>query len=180
MEPVAAITLAKTIISKTGLGRWISKKVGKVIGEKTAHKVVAIAQQVTGVSSVDEVLDCLSKDKAAAIQVRNTLMQNEHTLQMTMVEDRQNARAMYVEKNEMADAIAERVIRFNHWVVVLLILANCAVAYYVQERGLALALGNLISLSIGALWQERQQVVGFFFGSSLGSKQKSQWQLEQR
>lgn len=79
---------------------------------------------------------------------------------------------LYSTNPAMADYIAKRIVNFNHWLVLLLVAVNCAIFVFAENQALVVALSNLISLSIGYLWQERQQVVGFFYGSSLGSKMK--------
>ena len=54
----------------------------------------------------------------------------------------------------------------------LLVGANALALCFIKEATIAVAVGNVIGASIQALWNERQQVIGFFFGSSLGSKMK--------
>ena len=44
----------------------------------------------------------------------------------------------------------------------------------IKEPTAAVTAGNVIGASIAYLWNERSQVVGFFFGSSIGSKLKDQ------
>ena len=58
--------------------------------------------------------------------------------------------------------------------VVVLIGANAAGLILVTDPTSAAALGNVLGASIAYLWNERSQVVGFFFGSSIGSKLKDQ------
>lgn len=173
MDPVSAIALAKTILNVTGLGGWAKKKIGDKFGTKTAETIGAIAQSAMKATSPEAALVELRKDPAKALMLRDRLEEREHELILAGLDDVKSAREMYTEQHDMADDVARKVIRQNHILVLLLIAANCSVALLVDESGIALALGSLISASIGALWQERQQVIGFYFGSSLGSKQKS-------
>jgi len=72
----------------------------------------------------------------------------------------------------MAEGIAKRIIHQNQWLVGVLLVANGLVLVFIENNTVALAVGNLIGGSISSLWQERQQIIGYFFGSSLGSKMK--------
>ena len=173
MDPATAITIAKGIANATGLDTWIKGKLGDVIGEKAAEKVVSIAETVTRAQSGPEALAAIQKDKAAKEAVRQKLLDREHELVLASLQDVRDARTMYGEKNEMADVIATQVIKQNHFTVLALLIANGLVLTFVEDKVLGVALGNLIGASIGALWHERQQVIGFFFGSSLGSKMKT-------
>lgn len=172
MDPLSAVALAKTILTVTGLGGWAKKKLGDKFGTKTAETIGAIAQAAMKTSSPEAALVELRKDPAKALLLRDKLEQREHELILAGLDDVKSAREMYTEQHDMADHVARKVIRQNHLIVLLLIVANSAVALFVKESGLALALGSLISASVGALWQERQQIIGFYFGSSLSSKTK--------
>lgn len=180
MEPITTIALAKKIADAAGFSDWIKEKLGDSFGEKTAEKIAAIAKVATDTATPEEALKHIQQDLEAAAEVRGLLIENEHQLKMASLEDRQSAREMYNTKNEMADKIAEQVIKQNHLVVALLLIGNGLVLYLVTDKAIALALGNLIGASISALWQERQQVIGFFFGSSLGSLLKNKFPINPR
>lgn len=173
MDPITAIALAKGIASATGLDDWITSKLGGVVGASTAGKIIDVAKVATGASSPEQALKQLQGSSESAAKARIKLLNHEHELSLAALADTQSARQMYSDKSHMADKVAAQVIAQNHWVVALLITANAAVLYFVDDKAVALALGNLIGISINALWSERQQVVGFFFGSSLGSKLKN-------
>ena len=90
------------------------------------------------------------------------------------VSDIRNARNMYLAKSTQANKIANNIMRFNLPAIVSLIAANGLVIYYIENPAVAVAIGNVIGASISVMWQERQQVVGFFFGSSIGSQEKTE------
>jgi len=177
MDPVTAITIAKGIAKYTGLGDWIKNKLGEKLGEKTAQKITHIAQVATNSATPEEALERVKLYQDEAEAVKQKLLEKEHELKLAYLEDVQSAREMYGHKNAMADKVAEQVISQNHKVVALLLLCNVLVLQYVEDTAVAMALGNLIGGSVTALWQERQQVIGFFFGSSLGSKLKNAFPL---
>ena len=79
----------------------------------------------------------------------------------------------YLDKSDMSDDIAEQIISWNLPVIGILVLANVAIVYYMQENPNLIAIvSQIIGIAIGNLFAERQSIVNFFFGSSLGSKIK--------
>jgi len=172
MEPMTAIAIAKGLASVTGFDSWIADKLGDKLGDKTAKKIIDVAKLATSASTPEEALERAKADTEAAQAIRLQLLNNEHELALAALDDIDSARQMYSHNNTMADSIAQRVITQNHWAVAILLACNGLVIKFVDDKTIALALGNLIGTSVAALWQERQQVIGFFFGSSLGSKLK--------
>lgn len=80
----------------------------------------------------------------------------------------------YKEQHAMADRIAEQVIRYNLPVIGLLVVINVLVLHYFKDDATLIAIAsNVIGVAMGHLFGERQAIVNFFFGSSLGSKKKS-------
>jgi len=172
MGVLAAITLASTVIKHTGLGSWISEKIGDNFGEQTAQKITQIAQIVTGENDPQRAVELVVANKSFSNQVKQEIVKQEHELKKLYLADVAGARELYAKKNTMADKIAERIIKWNLWAVLLLLIANLAVAHFITNPIIAVALGNLIGGSISSLWQERLQIISFFFGSSMGSKEK--------
>ena len=95
-------------------------------------------------------------------------------------QDRAGAREMYKAENKMADEIAKRVIVWNLWIVFLAIVIEILVVIYMQEKTLIAIISSAIGGLTTALLQERQQVINFFFGSSIGSKTKDKQLNENR
>jgi hypothetical protein len=75
--------------------------------------------------------------------------------------------------HKMADKIADRVIMWNLPAIALLVGANVGVVSFVENPVIAVSVGNIIGASIAYLWNERSTVINFFFGSSQGSKDKT-------
>ncbi|BFM16273.1 hypothetical protein R50073_24560 [Maricurvus nonylphenolicus] len=172
MDPLTAIAAAKGIAKLTGFDNWLSEK----LGAKTAEKIVQVAQVVTGETNPEAALAKAEADAALQSQIRDKLLEHEHEINMALFEDRNKAREMYQGTgHQQADIIANQIIKQNHWLVFLLLLLNGLAFWLVDDENLALVIGNASGFSINALWAERQQVIGFFFGSSWGSKLKDQF-----
>ena len=91
------------------------------------------------------------------------------------IQDKDSARKMYVEEHDKADSIATKIIDWNLPVIGVLLGIEIACIIYMREYPEVLA---IISAAVGGVTQslisERQTVVQFFFGSSMGSKKKQQ------
>lgn len=172
MEPITIVSSALSILKATGLSSWIGEKLG--IGESSANKIVEIAQAVTGTSDPEKALEAMSQSAAAQVEVRNKLIDNKQEIIRLQYQDRSDARDMYKNSDhKKADDIASVIMKYNLPLIVLLLVANVVAVQFIQNTAVAVAVGNLIGGSVAAMWQERQQVVGFFFGSSIGSKDKT-------
>lgn len=76
------------------------------------------------------------------------------------------------EEARMSAEIARRVIKYNLWVVLLALAVEVACVIFMDEKSLIAIISAAIGAIIQALLQERQQVINFFYGSSMGSKTK--------
>lgn len=174
MEPITVITTAMALAEATGLSSWIGRKLGGEVGEKTAEKITDIAGVITGTEDPSEMLAKIKKDQALANELKKQLIDNEQELKLAYFEDVKSARDMYkATDHKQADSIADGIIKYNLWFVLFLILINIGVILFVKEVAIVALLSNLIGASISYLWNERSTVINFFFGSSLGSKDKS-------
>jgi len=166
MDP---ITLATLILSQTGLGSWIKDKMNGAVSAPVADKIIAVAQAAIG-SPITEP-DKLTEAQQLAIS--DKLTDNAQEILRLQFADLASARSMYIStQHEMADGIAKTIMRYNLPAITLLLVANCLIVYYIKDAAIALAVGNLIGGTISYLWQERTALVGFYFGSSIGSKTK--------
>lgn len=172
MDPITMAGLALTIAEKTGLTEMLGKLIGGDTGGKVAAKVVDVAQLITGADNPKDVLARIDSDKVAATRIKETLIKQEHELKVLAIEDVKDAREMYRHSRELTNKVADVIMRFNLSAVMLLIACNGLVLYFIENAAAAVAIGNLIGASAASLWEERQQVVRFCFGSSLGSKLK--------
>lgn len=173
MAILTTLAVAAKLADAAGLTDWVKEKLGSNVGESAATKIIDVAQIVTGQTNSADALSSISNNPNFAAEFKQQILSQAHELKLAQLADIQSARTMYDGKNAMADTIAKRVIDHNHLMVCFLIVCNGLVLAFVADKVVAVALGNLIGASIGALWQERQQVINFFFGSSLGSKLKT-------
>lgn len=172
----AAVKLADVL----GIDDWLGDLVGGEPGKKVAGQIVDVAKAVTGSGSAEEAIKAIGGNAELAHKLRTSLVKNEHDLKLAALEDLKSARQMYQNTDhKMTDKIADQVIRLNPLFILLLVAANASVILYVENPAVAVAVGNVIGFSIGQLWQERQAVINFFFGSSQGSKDKTK-QLNQK
>lgn len=174
MDPITITATALSIIKATGLSAWIGRRLGGEPGERASARIVETAEGIVGGSPNKDVVKTLKADPAMTDQVRLALVAQEAELVELNMADMQDARAMYKQKNAQADKVATTIMRFNLPAILLLIVFNIGAIYFINNPTVAVAIGNLVGASISFLWQERQQVMGFFFGSSLGSKEKSE------
>ncbi len=79
----------------------------------------------------------------------------------------------YRTNNQQADKIADLVIKWNLPIIAILVLVNILIVYYMQDNATLIAIvSQVIGIAIGKLFSERQAIIDFFFGSSIGSKEK--------
>jgi hypothetical protein len=87
--------------------------------------------------------------------------------------NRNKAHETYQNKSKMADEIANQIIKRNLPIIAILVIVNLTLIYFMKEEaGLLAIASNIIGITIGNLFAERQAIVNFFFGSSIGSKDK--------
>lgn len=173
MSIVTALAIAKA----AGLGGWIVDKLkGSDSGAaKLAGKVIEFATETTGYSSPSEALASLKGNSAALQAFKDKVLEKEHELKKLVFADRKDARQMYKEDHSQTNKIAERIMTWNLPAIILLLIANAFAAHYFKDNTtLLLTIGNFIGMAVKSLFDERTNVIGFFFGSSMGSKQKDQ------
>lgn len=154
---------------------WVINKLSNSDNQAVnlAGKVVEVALDVTGVSSPKAALASLEQKNVQRELLKKRLAEQRHELVMAAFADRSDARDMYKAHHSQADQIAKGIMRWNLPVVLLLVIANCLVVFYFKDNAALLAIVcNAIGMAMQKLFDERQAVTAFFFGSSLGSKQK--------
>jgi hypothetical protein len=171
MSFFAVLGIAKTL----GLTDWISNKLSGSDNDavKIAAKVIDFASQATGESDPVKINNALIADPTLATKLKQTLLDNEHELDMAPYKDRKDARAMHNQHPEQADKIADRIMKYNLPYILFLLVANCLAMFFLREYSAILAIiSNLIGMTLKSLFDERNCVTGFYFGSSMGSKNK--------
>lgn len=159
----------------TGLFKTI-----KALAPEALDKITDVAASVyppLGVVNtlVDSVLDKAKKDKSISTEqisvIKGEAKQYEAEYKDYLA-DVQDAREMYENTDHsQADAIANKIINYNLWILLGLVIIQVVVIMYVEGQVAAVITG-VIGTITGALINERNTVVNFFFGSSKGSKDK--------
>lgn len=164
MEPVS---IALAIAKATGLDDFI---LDKIRGNKTANTVLNLAKQATGLSDPKACLEAISQNEQHALELKTLIYQHKHELSLAYYEDRADARAMYRIHPQQADKLAERIMRYNLPYIVFLLIVNCLAIYFLKEHAALLAaISNVLGMAIKSLFDERKEVSGFYFGSSMGT-----------
>lgn len=168
-----ALPLIPIISGLVSLAPSIGKWLGGSEGEDAAQVVADMARKVTGLNDAQSAVDEVLSDPIAQLEFMKLVEKNRTRLDELYLADRQDARKMYVEQNEQADKIADRITKFNVLYIMLLVAVNCLLVYFLEGNGAVLAAAsNIIGLVIRDLLAQIQAVTGFYFGSSMGSKSK--------
>ena len=103
---------------------------------------------------------------------KSVLLAEMQSMETEYLKDVQNARDMYKSTgHSKADKIADSVITWNLWIIMALVIAMSLVIMFI-DGSVSAVISGLIGTAIGNLFQERNTIIGFFFGSSQGSKDK--------
>lgn len=168
-----ALPLIPIITGLASLAPTIGKWLGGSDGENAAQAVADMARSVTGINDAQGAVNEILSDPIAQLEFMKLVEKNRTRLDELYLADRKDARAMYVEQNEQADKIADRITKFNVLYIMLLVAVNCLLVYFLEGNGAVLAAAsNIIGLVIRDLLAQIQAVTGFYFGSSMGSKAK--------
>lgn len=169
MDPLTVLGLAKFVPDVIGL---FSKKRGKD-AQKAIEAVGKVAEAVTGQSG-SAAAQAIAQDPELAYKFQLAVMADGHVQAQMELDDRRDARAMYKVNPEKAEHVAEHIMRYNIVIVFLLVIINVLAVMHLRDNTAVLAIvSNFIGIVLHALLNERQSVVGFYFGSSLGSKLKN-------
>ncbi|NQY65966.1 MAG: hypothetical protein HRT38_20250 [Alteromonadaceae bacterium] len=177
MSIIAALGIADAV----GLTDWVKSKLSNSDSNsaKIAAKVMDFAMSKTGESDPDKIQQRLSADPTLAAQLKQTLLDNEQEIDMAPYKDRQDARAMHnkhpEQADKIADKIADRVMTQNLPYIFILLIVNVLAVYFLKDQGAIIAtISNVLGMTIKSLFDERICVTGFYFGSSMGSKNKDE------
>lgn len=140
---------------------------------KTAQIVSEAVKQVTGSTTLQGADEAFQNSPELVLELRKAVMADKYVAEEMRLKDVQDARAMYKEENTQADKLSDLVMKWNLVIILCLVAINVLAILYLTTNATVLALiSNLVGVVVGALLGERQQVTGFYFGSSLGSKNK--------
>ena len=135
-------------------------------------KVLPSVLNAVGVGNFAEAIGIISNDSNNAGLSREEADQFFKLVELEY-KDVANARHTYKETDhKVADFVAKKVINYNLWVVLAAILVEVLAVVYIDDKVLIAIVSGAVGGLVTALLQERQQIINFFFGSSMGSKNK--------
>ena len=123
-------------------------------------------------SDKPEAKEALTQLRIQEMEIKLELERVELEEFKAVLEDKQSARGMYVAKNAMADKVARQVINWNLPAIALLVVIEVLCVIYMDDKTLIAIISSAIGSVLTALINERLTVIQFFFGSSMGSKEK--------
>jgi len=163
------------ILSVIGILKNVPKLIKAVKGgdKGLLGKAIDVAKVVTGTDNEDSAVAALNASPELRYEYEMALLADAHIPDRLDLENTQSAREVYKVHHEQADKIAESVMTWNLWLMGALTIANIGVVYFIKDGALVAIASNLIGMIVNHLMSERKDVVNFFFGSSMGSKDKS-------
>ena len=170
------------------IGKTIGKvapMIGTLLAPATGGASVAIGALVSSVLGVENTPEAVEAEikanpeallKIKELEFKEADALRKQVLDLAKLENEKytTAHTSYQAKNDMADKVALQIISRNLPLIGILVVMNVAIVHLFKENATLIAIAsNVIGIAIGNLFAERQAIVNFFFGSSLGSKQKS-------
>ena len=147
----------KKKIKDTKIGAFLKDKAPEVL-----DVVGDLLPDSGALGIVKNVIDKVAPDKAEEFKA----MESE------FIADVQDARDMYKSTGHtQADKIADKIINWNLLIIMALVVIQVLVIMFVDGQ-IAAVITGIVGTVVGALINERNTVVNFFFGSSQGSKDK--------
>lgn len=151
-------------------GRYLPEAIGWLRGDKAeaaARDILDVAKQVTKVDDDEHAADALINDRTLGEEFRLEVLRLRNARDSLYLGDVQNARDHYVNAKPTADQIALGVMTRNLLLILTLVVINLAALWVVGDKAELIALiSNIIGVVIGALLNERNSVISFFFGAS--------------
>ncbi len=151
-------------------------KLAKAIigGDKSLlGRAIDAAKVITGTDNETDAVEALKSDPEKMYQYQMALLADKHIPDRLDLENTLDARDMYKKSNhDRADAIASRVMKYNPWMIVALVIMNILVVQFIEGGALIAIASNFIGMAMKELMSQMQTVINFFFGSSMGSKNK--------
>jgi len=162
------------ILSILGLLKKVPKLIKAVTGGNGGlkDKAIALAKSITGTENENDAVAALHADPELRYKYELALLADKHIPDRLNLENTQGARDSYKVHHLQADKIAEKIMNYNIIVAFLLVVVNVASVVMLDDKTLIAIISSSTSGFGAALMAERQNVVNFFFGSSMGSKSK--------
>ena len=150
--------------NETQVGKWLSVNAPKVI--ETVGTFYPPAQLLSRLIGNEPDLTPEQKTEFEQLLQTTYFKEMDYALANTS-----SARDIYRESRVMTDKLATRVMTWNLPGIFLMVLINIGCVKFLDSALLAIV-SNVIGMVINQLNGERNNIINFFFGSSLGSKEK--------
>lgn len=135
-------------------------------------RAIDAAKVITGMDNETDAVEALKSDPEKMYQYQMALLADKHIPDRLALENVKDARSMYKVHGKKADEIAERIMKWNLPAVIGLVLINVVSIIILDDKTLVAVISGSTSSAATALLAERLGIVNFFFGSSMGSKNK--------
>lgn len=154
---IPVLSVAASLVPS--LARWIGgDKAGDV-----ADKVAGVVTGLTGQTDPLTGLDAIKADPALLAQFQQAVISHEAEMYRVEAADRSNARQREIATNDKTPAILAYLVTAGFFVVL-----GYQLIFGVPQHG-----GEALLVMLGALGSAWAGVIAYYFGSSVGSKQKS-------
>ena len=177
MDPITiAMGLAQFVPQIT---KWIT---GSDKAEQVAQKAIDIAKSVTGAETGEETIEQLKANPDLVLQYRTAVLDKEVEMRKLQIEE---IKSFVADTGDARDKFSQNARVFWLGVIVLAAFAILAAfsmygCYQLLTKGLngvdagtVAAVSTFVGTVIGYMAANAQQVISFFFGSSQGSKDKT-------
>ena len=177
MDPITiAMGLAQFVPQ---LAKWIT---GSDKAEQVAQKAIDIARSVTGAQTGEDALEAIKANPDMVLQYRTAVLAQEVEMRKLGIEE---TKVFVDDTQDARDKFSQNDRVFYLGVVVLVAFASLSAfslvgCYQLLTKGLngvdagtVAAVATFVGTVIGYMAANAQQVISFFFGSSQGSKDKS-------
>ena len=161
------------------LAKWIT---GSDKAEQVAQKAIDIARSVTGAQTGEDALEAIKANPDMVLQYRTAVLAQEVEMRKLGIEE---TKVFVDDTQDARDKFSQNDRVFYLGVVVLVAFASLSAfslvgCYQLLTKGLngvdagtVAAVATFVGTVIGYMAANAQQVISFFFGSSQGSKDKS-------
>lgn len=140
-------------------------QVGNVFGKDVKATADAIGQAISG-ATPDQLLALKTADNAFASKMQELGFQNVQALEQIAAGDRDSARRMHTAVRDLSTPILSYLVVAAFFIVLYLILS--------QETDIPPMMRDVVMMMLGTLSAAFTQVLNFRFGTSAGSKQKTE------
>lgn len=154
---------------------------GGILGGPVGASAGTLISSVLGTKPTPEaILQEIEQNPEALLKIKELELSHKQKLEELKIREMEieqekysKAHDSYQKNNNMADKIAQLVINWNLPVIFILVVINVYIVYKFEDNAPLISIvSNVIGIAIGKLFTERQAVINFFFGSSIGSKEK--------